>query len=108
MKKLIIIGLVLLSTLMGSIAQLLFKISSENILSFYLLLAVLLYFFAFIFYMFALKKGELSFVFPILATSYIWVSLFSFYFLNEGFSFLKIFGIVFILLGISLVGGKSD
>ena len=105
MKKIMIIGLVLLSTLLGSIAQVLFKIISNDIFNYYLGLAVILYFFGFVFYMYALKNGALSFIFPLLATSYIWVSLLSFYFLHESFGFLKVFGILFILVGVGLIGG---
>ena len=104
MKK-IIISLVLMSTVLGSIAQILFKIISDDIFNYYLVLAVILYFFGFVFYMYAIKNGELFFIFPLLATSYIWVSLLSFYFLHESFGFLKVFGILFILFGVGLIGG---
>ena len=53
-----------------------------------------------IFLMFAFRKGELSVLYPIIATSYIWVSLLSMYFFNESLNLLRWTGIFIIIAGI--------
>jgi uncharacterized membrane protein len=63
--------------------------------SFYLLSAVL--------FIPALKWGEISVLYPIGATTYIWVCLFSTRMLKEKMNLLKWAGIALILLGISFI-----
>lgn len=66
-------------------------------------LGVSCYFLAGVLYLLAIREANLSTIYPIIATSYIWVSLFAVYFLNEPFSVSKGFGVGLILLGLSLV-----
>ena len=56
----------------------------------------------------SLRGGEVSVLFPIIATSYIWVSFLSVFFLGEKMSFFRWLGVVSIVLGISLIGYGSD
>ena len=52
----------------------------------------------------ALRYGELSVVYPIFATNYIWVTLLSASFFGEQIHIFKIIGIFAIVAGISLIG----
>lgn len=61
---------------------------------------------AFIFIV-ALKGGDLSMLYPIIATSYIWVALLSDYFFDELISPLKWLGILSVVVGVSFVGFGS-
>jgi uncharacterized membrane protein len=52
----------------------------------------------------ALRGGDLSVLYPLVASSYIWVSIWSVLFLKERMTALKIIGIILILAGISFIG----
>ncbi len=53
----------------------------------------------------AFKKGELGVLYPIVATSYVWVSLFSpMLFPNDFMNGWKWFGVLVILISVSLLG----
>jgi len=54
-----------------------------------------------------LKRGEVSVLYPILATSYIWVILLSVSFFDEQLSLLKIVGMASVVVGIMFVGFGS-
>ena len=59
----------------------------------------------------AFKHGELSVVYPIIATSYIWVSILSpTFFPADYMSAVKWLGIFFIIIGVTAVslGGRND
>lgn len=72
-----------------------------------LIIGCLLYFVAAIIFLIALKNGELSVLYPIIATSYFWVTLLSIFYLKEQVSYLKWMGIVVIFIGIIFVGVGS-
>jgi len=109
--KLWAIGLVILGTLVGAFAALLFKQGSKkvsfNIKSFIknkkLMLGFLFYGISTLIFIPALRGGELSVLYPLVATSYIWVSLLSIRFLKEKMNLWKWLGITFILLGVTFV-----
>ena len=52
----------------------------------------------------ALKGGELSILYPLVATSYIWVSFWSVKFLGEKMNKFKWLGIILILFGALFIG----
>jgi uncharacterized membrane protein len=52
----------------------------------------------------ALKGGELSVLYPLVALTYVWVSLLSVKFLNEKMNKMKWIGILLILFGVTLIG----
>ena len=114
--KLWAMGLVLFCTLLTASGQLFLKFGSEklgfNILSIItnipLLIGLVLYAFGGILLIISLKGGEVSTLYPILATGFIWVSFLSIYFLNEAMTFFKLIGIFVIILGISLIGYGSN
>jgi uncharacterized membrane protein len=68
-----------------------------------LMLGVLLYGLSTVFFIMALKLGELSVVYPLTSLSYIFVALLSLYFLKEKMNWYKWTGIGFIILGVILV-----
>jgi multidrug transporter EmrE-like cation transporter len=56
----------------------------------------------------ALKGRELSRLYPIIALTYVWVALLSFYFLpDEHMNFFKSVGIAFVVGGVSVLGLKK-
>jgi len=50
-----------------------------------------------------LKSGNLNMIYPIVATSYIWVAFFSQWFLKEAFPVWKWGGIFMIIMGIIII-----
>ncbi len=105
------IGLTLFCAVLAASGQMFFKLGSEStsfnirtwVFNKYILLGIFLYATSAILFIIALKHGKLSILYPIIATSYIWVSILSVNILNESFSAIKWLGIFFIILGISLV-----
>ena len=55
----------------------------------------------------SLRGGEVSVLYPIIATSYIWVSFLSIFFLNESMNNFKWLGVTSIIAGIILIGYGS-
>ena len=70
----------------------------------YLLTAVFLYGISTVIFIPALKYGELSVLYPLVATTYIWVAFLSTRYLGEKINKWKWLGILFILIGVSLIG----
>ena len=113
-KKNKAILLIILSTIFTASAQTLFKIASSNVsLSLSLLTNLPLitgfacYGVGAIMMIIALRYGNLSLVYPFFSLSYIWVTIISYYLFNESIPLLKITGIIVIMSGISLLGGKG-
>ncbi|HJO01818.1 MAG: hypothetical protein QF798_00085 [Candidatus Woesearchaeota archaeon] len=113
--KLWAMGIVLGSTLLTSTAQLFYKFAAEklsfNILSIItnvnLLVGVVLYAVGGILLIISFRGGEVSVLYPIFATSYIWVSFLSIYFLGEVMNIFKWLGVFVIIAGIILIGYGS-
>ena len=105
------IGLVFFCALLGAVGQFLFKLGSvsvsANILSWLangkVLLGMALYGTSAVLFIVALKYGNLSVLYPLIATSYIWVALIATNFLGESFSLLNWLGIALIVGGVSLI-----
>ncbi|MCF7861858.1 EamA/RhaT family transporter [Candidatus Woesearchaeota archaeon] len=55
----------------------------------------------------ALKYGELSVLYPIIGTSYIWVTFLSFFIFSETLTALKIVGVTSIVFGLTFIGVGS-
>jgi multidrug transporter EmrE-like cation transporter len=106
------ISLVILATLIGSVGALFFKYVSEhvhrNFLTLFkepsLYIGVFFYGLSVPVFVFALKFGELSTLYPVAGLSYIWISLLSIKFLKEKMNDIKWFGILLILAGVALIG----
>ena len=105
------IGLLFICTILTSSAQIFYKFGSAKLpLLFFnwpLIIGLGLYATGAIILIIALKGGEVSVLFPIIATSYVWVSLLSNYFFNEQLNVYKGIGIILIVMGISIIGWGS-
>ena len=107
--------LVFFTTLLTSSAQILWKIGSKtltfNIIgiltNYYLMGGILIYVIAGILLILSFRGGEVSVLYPIIATSYIWVTFLSLIFLKESLTFYKIIGISLIMAGIASIGKGS-
>ena len=113
--KLWAMGLILSSTLLTSTAQLFYKFGSAKlsldilsiITNFELIIGMVLYAISGILLIISFRGGEVSVLYPIFATSYIWVSFLSIYFLGEIMNIFKWLGIFTIMAGIVLIGISS-
>ena len=106
------IGLVLLASVVGGIGPIFLKKASGKIsLSLKsiiynknLITGLIFYGLSTILFIPALKGGELSVLYPFVATVYIWVSLLSVKMLNEKMNKFKWLGILLIIIGVSFIG----
>jgi undecaprenyl phosphate-alpha-L-ara4N flippase subunit ArnE len=109
--KLWAIGLMVLCTAFTSFAQVFYKLGAAklefNLISIItnlpLITGMVLYLFGAGIMITAFKGGDVSVLYPIVATSYIWVSLLSMYFFNENLNLFRWVGISVILTGIIFI-----
>ena len=110
-----IILLTALAAFIGSIGQLEFKRGADNLqfdiklllTNYHLILAIAVYCVSTVLYVYALNKEQLSILYPIIATSYIWTLLFSKIFLKEQVGLTSWAGVFFILLGVTLIATQA-
>jgi len=107
------IFLMFITTGLTSFAQIFYKKGTmgDSYDFIYLGIGLLLYGVGAVIMIIALKHGEVSVLYPIIATSYIWVSLLSIHFYNEPINLLRWTGIFVIIAGIifiSLGSKKSE
>lgn len=106
--KLWAIGLAFLCALLVSIAQIFLKMGAgrlpEIITNWPAFLGLVIYGFGFIALMMAFKEGEVTVIFPIVATSYIFVTVFAMLIFNEPISYFKWLGVLVIFIGVILIG----
>lgn len=103
---------VLIAALIGSLGSLFLKKGSDSLkLSFRalatntsLLFGFLFYGLSVIFFIISLKHGELSVLYPLVSTSYIWTCLLSIRYLGEKMNRYKWTGIGLIIIGVSCIG----
>ena len=108
--------LVLITTIFTSTAQVFWKFGADRLVltlmgiitNYHIWIGFFFYGIAAIILIFSLKHGELSVLYPVVATSYIWVSLLAVRFFGESITPLKWVGIASILFGISLIGFGSQ
>jgi len=108
-----LLGIILvnISTFIGGLGALLFKRSSKdfrlNVIAILknrsFILAVFLYLVATILTIPAMKGNDLSIIYPMTATSYIWVAIFSKIFLKEKIRNTTVIGIGLIILGVVIL-----
>ena len=115
--KLWAILLVLFTTLLTSSAQILYKLGSTNLTfsivdllkNYYLIAGFIIYAIGGTLMIISFRGGEVSVLYPIIAMSYIWVSLLSVKFLGEVMNKFKWIGVAGIIIGIVLIGfGSKD
>jgi len=108
--------LMFLCTLLTSFAQYFYKRGANNLsfslsgifLNWYLYVGVGMYILGAVMMLIALRGGELSVLYPVIATSYIWVSLISWMLLGETMNLYKWGGVGLIIGGISFIGFGSN
>ncbi|HRZ85173.1 MAG TPA: EamA family transporter [Candidatus Paceibacterota bacterium] len=110
MEKEIVYLVVLFCALLGALGQVFFKLGSKTfelstnlIYNWQFLIGLFLYGIATLIFVTMLKYGNLSVLYPIIATSYIWVGLFSVLFLKESFPMFKWVGIFLIIAGVVII-----
>ncbi len=104
----------ILCAVFGALGQLLFKLGAGNvsfnilswILNFYVIAGVIFYGLATIIFILILKKADLSLLYPVVATSYIWVALMSIFILKEQLIWTNWIGFLLIIGGVSLTSIK--
>ena len=108
---------ILLCTVFTSLGQILWKLGLVNVefsnlftfVNFPFILGFFAYGIGFGLMLRAFKYGELSVLYPIVATSYVWVSLFSpIIFPNDFMNVWKWLGVLVILISVSLLGIGSS
>jgi uncharacterized membrane protein len=95
--------ILILSTFLGSIGQLLFKIGLSSQL-YYLLFGLIAYLLSTVIYLYILGRSHLSWAYGIGSLSYIFASILAFFFLGEQISALRWLGITIIVVGAAFVG----
>ena len=104
------IGLIFISTIIGSFGSLYlkkaathFKLTIKSILHHHLIAGVILYLSATVFFILALRGGNVNTLYPITSLTYIWVSLLSIKILKEKINYDKWIGIGLIIIGVILM-----
>lgn len=105
------IVLVLSACILGSFGPIMLKKAHTKsfkirdiIKNYYLIVGFLFYALGTILFIPALKGGELSVLYPLVATTYIWVSLWSIKLLKERMNKNKWIGIILIIMGVVFIG----
>lgn len=106
---------VVVATFFFTVAQLLYKIAAESIAytivgvlsSHWLWIAIFLYSIGTFFFIYGIKEGELSSLYPLISTSFIWVAIISYFAFNESFGANKFLGIGLIICGAVVLNYKS-
>jgi len=105
------IGLVLLACFLGSFGPIMLKKASgksfkikDIIRNYYLIFGFIFYGIGTMLFIPALKGGELSVLYPLVATTYIWVSLWSIKFLKERMNRQKWVGVFLVIVGVVFIG----
>lgn len=110
MLKLLVYAVVIFCSLLGAVGQLFFKLGSskitglnlDNLLNFPLAVGLFLYGISTVLFILMLKQGELSLLYPLIAFSYVFVGLISFFYLKEPVSLINFFGFAVIIVGVAL------
>ena len=103
------VAFVIFCTLLTSAAQVLWKFAANTgfpalFLTWQVWVGFLLYAMGAAILIRSFKDGEVSVLFPIIATSYVWVALLSNHFFDEPITTFKLVGIAGIVLGITVLG----
>lgn len=103
-------------TFLTSTAQIFWKLGAESlsfdllsiITNWQIIIGIILYSIAGILMIISFRGGDVSVLYPIVATSYIWVSFLSIFFLGETMNLFKWAGVLIIFSGIVLIGYGSN
>jgi len=104
MTKLGDVCLVIFCTIVTSLGQLFWKIGAKSLPVIFtnwpLLIGFCFHIIAAFILIHSFKTGEVSVLFPMYATNYVWVSLLAYHFLGESLNYLKISGMVVVIFGV--------
>lgn len=102
--------MVLCCTLLTALGQLLIKFGVNkaigdlwSLLNLYIILGLGVYIVAGLLFMTAIQHAELSMLYPLIATSFIWVTIVSYLILNEPLNLMKLGGILCIIIGVACI-----
>ncbi len=99
--------LMVICTLFTSVAQILYKFGAAKLplifTNYHLLGGLFLYGIGAVIFVTALKFGEVTVLYPIIATSYIWVAILSNLTFSESLGGFKLIGIALIFAGITVI-----
>jgi multidrug transporter EmrE-like cation transporter len=107
------LGLVFCCTLLGAAAQVLMKTGANHIAhpgligmatNLPLMAGYCLYGLSTVLLVVALKDGELSLLYPVIALTYVWVTVLSFVVFHDDINPWKLIGIVLIVSGVAVLG----
>jgi len=107
------VALVFCCTILGAAAQMLMKIglshlSQPGVLGYITSIPLLggysLYGLNTVLLVFALRDGELSILYPIIALTYVWVTILSVIFFHEILNLFKLVGIAVVVTGVAVMG----
>jgi multidrug transporter EmrE-like cation transporter len=111
-------SLVFCCTILGAAAQVLMKIGLSQpvqsgwvgyVTSLPLLAGYCLYGVNTVLLVFALRDGELSILYPIIALTYVWVTILSVVFFHEAMNYFKVAGVAVVVIGVAVMGkGRSS
>lgn len=112
----IAIYLVILTTFLTSLGQIFFKYAAKTfelniialITNYNLILGFLFYGLGAITLILGLRKGELSTLYPIIALSYVWVTIASATLFQEIILTTEIIGIILIISGVAIMGWANS
>jgi drug/metabolite transporter (DMT)-like permease len=105
--------LVFFCTIIGAVAQIFFKLGANHLskptpvqilTSPTLLLGYSLYGISTMLLVLALRRGQLSLLYPIISLTYVWVTLLSMMIFKETLNFYKALGLVIIVFGVAVLG----
>ena len=110
MVNLLILSIVLTGAFIGAFGTLMIKKSTTHYPFFklfkssFLWIGLFFYVLSTLFYIFALRKEELSIIYPLVSTTYIWTTFFSVKYLKEKMDVWKWVGLSGIIIGVVFIG----
>ena len=112
MSRWLAFGLMLACSVFTAFGQFFFKrgamLLPELLTNWYILAGFVSAGVGMLFFVLALRLGELNVLYPVLATSYIWINILALFFLGERVGVLKWVGVFSIVIGISYIGWGSN
>jgi multidrug transporter EmrE-like cation transporter len=108
--------LVFLCTIIGAAAQILLKIGAQQLVSPnpikmlmnpWLFCGYALYGMSTVLLILALRKGQLSLLYPVISLTYVWVSILSLLIFREAMNIYKALGLAIVVAGVAILGRDS-
>ncbi|MDP8201117.1 MAG: EamA family transporter [Candidatus Tenebribacter burtonii] len=115
MSQTVAILITLFCAFLASLGQTFFKIGSKTvnanliswIFNWRIILGMCLYGLSAVLFIIALKHGKLSILYPIIASSYIWVMVISHFILKEQINYFNWIGVFLIICGVFMIALKG-